>query len=417
MEKKRRIEITVGAAITALLMGTGMLAIEVYGSDTLADAILEEVQDPGNREEDIFTDGDDFSGKTEGNDVISIEGDSSENTDKNTYTDENLEESGGSNENASGSGYTGVSYTSGSGNSGSSGEKIIRKPQLMLENCNLSGEKLEAGSTCDLEAVFRNKNPKERIYNLKVTLASDSKGLYISRKSFYFKGVEAGSQITVKTSIEIDDGAAEGLTSVTASFEYEDKKGSVYTGTELLDFRVVQPSEVTFECGDLPASAASTDTLLLTLKAQNKSRVPVRNVRIALTGKGLFPKEEIFIGNMESGTQEEGVMRVYIGTRTMKTLGKDDGTSDAERYGTTKGKLTLSYEDSSGITHKEAHKFKLEITKPKILSLQVEKPKEANSWWFSIFAAAGAGMLAIILLLLSRIRRQKIRLEELQKMS
>lgn len=228
MEKKRRIEITVGAAITALLMGTGMLAIEVYGSDTLADAILEEVQDPGNREEDIFTDGDDFSGKTEGNDVISIEGDSSENTDKNTYTDENLEESGGSNENASGSGYTGVSYTSGSGNSGSSGEKIIRKPQLMLENCNLSGEKLEAGSTCDLEAVFRNKNPKERIYNLKVTLASDSKGLYISRKSFYFKGVEAGSQITVKTSIEIDDGAAEGLTSVTASFEYEDKKGSVY---------------------------------------------------------------------------------------------------------------------------------------------------------------------------------------------
>lgn len=404
MVRQKRWSVTAGAALTALLLGTGMFAINVYGSDFLTDAVLEDVQEPEDSENfgnDIFSDGSDAGGNPD------ADGNGGNGSDVNGNGDPGINGGGGS----IGGGY----YSSGGGTSGST-EKILRQPKLMLESSNLAGAQLLAGSENTFQAVFSNKSKNQRIYNLKVTLASESKDVYISQKTFYFGSVLAGGTITLNSGITIQPGAEEGQFPVTASFEYEDKKGTACTGTENMEFRIVQPSEVVFECGDLPAGAASTDTLMLTVKAQNLSRTEVHNVRISLKGKGLFPKEEVFIGNLDAGTQGEGVMRVYVGTKTMEKLGLDEGTSESEMYGTVKGKLTLTYEDSSGNTHKDAKNFKMEITKPKIQSIKVEKPKKANSWWLSVVAVAGAGMVMVIVLLLGRIRRQRIRMEEMKKM-
>lgn len=385
----------------ALLLGTGMLEVNVYGSDFVSNAVLEEVPDTETEitGQDIFTDGSGLQDHTDGN------GSDGNGADNNTDD--------GADMGAVGGGYMG-GYSSGSP-SGTS-EKIIRQPKLMLESCNLSGAEVKAGSETALEAVLVNKGAQDRIYNLKVTLSVEAKDVFLSEKSFYFGRVGAKEKIYLNSMVKVMPGAEEGFVPVTASFEYEDKKGTACTGTERLEFHVVQPSKVHLECGDIPAEAASTDTLMLSVKVQNLSRTPVNNVRVSLKGKGLFPKEKVFVGNMEAGTQGEGVMRVYVGTRTMEKPGVDSGTSESEMFGNVKGKLVLAYEDSRGNTHKEEKKFKLEITKPKIQTLKVEKPKKANSWWFSVIAAGGAGMLAVIVLLLGRLRRQKVRIEEMKKM-
>ena len=401
MRKGKRWSVTAGAAVMALLLGTGMLEVNIYGSDFVSNAVLEEVPDaeteiPG---EDIFTDGSGLQDHTDGN------GSDGNGADNNTGDGADMGSVGG--------GYMG-GYSSGSP-SGTS-EKIIRQPKLMLESCNLSGAEVKAGSETALEAVLVNKGAQDRIYNLKVTLSVEAKDVFLSEKSFYFGRVGAKEKIYLNSMVKVMPGAEEGFVPVTASFEYEDKKGTACTGTERLEFHVVQPSKVHLECGDIPAEAASTDTLMLSVKVQNLSRTPVNNVRVSLKGKGLFPKEKVFVGNMEAGTQGEGVMRVYVGTRTMEKPGVDPGTSESEMFGNVKGKLVLAYEDSRGNTHKEEKKFKLEITKPKIQTLKVEKPKKANSWWFSVIAAGGAGMLAVIVLLLGRLRRQKMRIEEMKKM-
>ena len=401
MRKGKRWSVTAGAAVMALLLGTGMLEVNVYGSDFVSNAVLEEVPDTETEitGQDIFTDGSGLQDHTDGN------GSDGNGADNNTDD--------GADMGAVGGGYMG-GYRSGSP-SGTS-EKIIRQPKLMLESCNLSGAEVKAGSETDLEAVLVNKGAQDRIYNLKVTLSVEAKDVFLSEKSFYFGRVGAKEKIYLNSMVKVMPGAEEGFVPVTASFEYEDKKGTACTGTERLEFHVVQPSKVHLECGDIPAEAASTDTLMLSVKVQNLSRTPVNNVRVSLKGKGLFPKEKVFVGNMEAGTQGEGVMRVYVGTRTMEKPGVDSGTSESEMFGNVKGKLVLAYEDSRGNTHKEEKKFKLEITKPKIQTLKVEKPKKANSWWFSVIAAGGAGMLAVIVLLLGRLRRQKVRIEEMKKM-
>ena len=37
-------------------------------------------------------------------------------------------------------------------------KKILHKPQVLLEDSNLSGGRLEAGSTTEMSLTFRNKN-------------------------------------------------------------------------------------------------------------------------------------------------------------------------------------------------------------------------------------------------------------------
>lgn len=402
MRKEEQLRVTLGAAVIALLLWAGIASVNVYGGEFITDAVLEDIEETEDLGDDIFSDGN-------GLDSNEDKGDNSDiNTDGNRTGNAGVSGNSGITGGGHGGGYS-------SGGSGGASETVLHQPKLMFESCNLSGTDLPAGSEHTLEAVFSNKSKKERIYNLKVILSLDGKDIYLSDKSFYFGSVEAGGKITLTSALTIAPNAEEGLFPLTASFEYEDKKGNAYTGAESLELRAVQPSEVVFECGDIPAGAAATDTLILTFKAQNLSRTTVHNVRISLEGQGLFPKEEVFVGNMDAGTQGEGVMRVYVGTRTMKEPGVDEGTSESEMYGKTNGTLTLVYEDSMGNTHEDVKEFKIEITKPKIQSLKVEKPKEANSWWFSVIAVAGAGMLAVIMLLLGRIHRQNVRLEEMKK--
>mgnify|MGYP007090153750 FL=1 len=83
--------------------------------------------------------------------------------------------------------------------------------------------------------------------------------------------------------------------------------------------------------------------------------------------------------------------------------------------GKVSGKLTLSYEDLQGNIYQETSEYQTQINKPEIQSLKIETPKKANSWWYSVFVVAGAGMLLIIIGLVIRNRRQKMLLEEARR--
>ena len=45
----------------------------------------------------------------------------------------------------------------------SSSEKILHKPQVLLEDSNLSGGRLEAGSTTEMSLTFRNKSCSQNV--------------------------------------------------------------------------------------------------------------------------------------------------------------------------------------------------------------------------------------------------------------
>ena len=286
-------------------------------------------------------------------------------------------------------------------------EKIIHQPKMLLDTCNLSGKTLEAGSSEHLTASFRNRSASEEMYNLKITAAYAGNGLKLGKNSWYFTKVSPGENAVLESLLAVAKDAESAENTLTFTFEYEDSKGTASTGTETLELTVTQPVRMELESMDVPTVVYASDTEELSVKALNLSRTKVYNARIRLSGTGLFPTEEVFLGNLEAGTEGEGVMKVYVGTRTMEEIGNDPGTSDAEKYGPVSGTLTLTYEDGLGNVHEETKEYQTEIKKAQILSLHVSEEKETgNSWWYSVFAVVTAFLLLLILALVRSLRRK-----------
>lgn len=317
----------------------------------------------------------------------------------------------GSKDNDSGGGAGGGGGYSG-GESGEAAEEILHQPKLLLETCSLSDVSLKAGAEEPMKVQFRNRSETQTIYNLKVTASTDTKAVQPLRNSWYFSSVAPGETVAIEDGVKVAMATEDTSAVLSFDFEYEDKKGTAVSGKESMPLLIGQPTEVELHNAAFPAVLYATDTQEFSIQALNLSRVPVYNVRIQLLGTGLFPAEDVFIGNMDAGTEGNGAMQVYVGTRTMHAIGDDSGTEDVEKYGPVNGTITLQYEDASGETHTQTETFQSEIKKPKVLSLEADDTQETNAWWISIFAAVGAGMLLVIVVLALRLRKKSALLHD-----
>lgn len=317
----------------------------------------------------------------------------------------------GSKDNGSGGGAGGGGGYSG-GESGEAAEEILHQPKLLLETCSLSDVSLKAGAEEPMKVQFRNRSETQTIYNLKVTASTDTKAVQPLRNSWYFSSIAPGEMVAIEDGVKVAMATEDTSAVLSFDFEYEDKKGTAVSGKESVPLLIGQPTEVELHNAAFPAVLYATDTQEFSIQALNLSRVPVYNVRIKLSGTGLFPAEDVFIGNMDAGTEGNGAMQVYVGTKTMQAIGDDSGTEDVEKYGPVNGTITLQYEDASGETHTQTETFQSEIKKPKVLSLEADDTQETNAWWISIFAAVGAGMLLVIVVLALRLRKKSALLHD-----
>ena len=317
----------------------------------------------------------------------------------------------GSKDNGSGGGAGGGGGYSG-GESGEAAEEILHQPKLLLETCSLSDVSLKAGAEEPMKVQFRNRSETQTIYNLKVTASTDTKAVQPLRNSWYFSSVAPGETVAIEDGVKVAMATEDTSAVLSFDFEYEDKKGTAVSGKESMPLLIGQPTEVELHNAAFPAVLYATDTQEFSIQALNLSRVPVYNVRIKLSGTGLFPTEDVFIGNMDAGTEGNGAMQVYVGTRTMQAVGHDSRTEDVEKYGPVNGTITLQYEDASGETHTQTETFQSEIKKPKVLSLEADDTQETNAWWISVFAAVGAGMLLVIVVLALRLRKKSALLHD-----
>ena len=322
-----------------------------------------------------------------------------------------LEPVAGSKDNGSGGGAGGGGGYSG-GESGEAAEEILHQPKLLLETCSLSDVSLKAGAEEPMKVQFRNRSETQTIYNLKVTASTDTKAVQPLRNSWYFSSIAPGETVAIEDGVKVAMATEDTSAVLSFDFEYEDKKGTAVSGKESVPLLIGQPTEVELHNAAFPAVLYATDTQEFSIQALNLSRVPVYNVRIQLSGTGLFPTEDVFIGNMDAGTEGNGVMQVYVGTKAMQAIGDDSGTEDVEKYGPVNGTITLQYEDASGETHTQTETFQSEIKKPKVLSLEADDTQETNAWWISIFAAVGAGMLLVIVVLALRLRKKSALLHD-----
>ena len=267
--------------------------------------------------------------------------------------------------------YTG---STGGGESSSSGEKILHKPQLLLEDSNLSGQTLEAGTSQEMSVTFRNKSRSQNVYGLKISLSTESKGIEFDKNSFYVQRLTPGEAITLKQNISIAEDTDPGQVIITFALEYEDSKATGATGSEALTFNVTQPVRAELEASDIPSIFYTMDTVEIPVKALNLGRDKIYNARVQLEADGLNSKESVFLGNVEAGTASEGTIKIYVkGTNTENsktqsatgTGDSDENSGSLQKAATSpdqiSGKLILTYEDSTGNAYQSAVDFVSEI--------------------------------------------------------
>lgn len=207
--------------------------------------------DKENPDPDIFTSGDDFGDGSKSNPFhVVIDSDNPEDGDAPQITDPVIDNGG----------YSGGGG-GGNSTSDSSSEKILHKPQVLLEDSNLSGGRLEAGSTTEMSLTFRNKSCSQNVFGLKISLSTENKGIEFEKNSFYVQVLAPGEAITLEQMITITENCDPGQAVITFSLDYEDSKATATTGTELLSFQIIQPVRVKLEASDIPSVLYTMDTV------------------------------------------------------------------------------------------------------------------------------------------------------------
>lgn len=216
--------------------------------------------DKENPDPDIFTSGDDFGDGSKSNPFhVVIDSDNPEDGDAPQITDPVIDNGG----------YSGGGG-GGNSTSDSSSEKILHKPQVLLEDSNLSGGRLEAGSTTEMSLTFRNKSCSQNVFGLKISLSTENKGIEFEKNSFYVQVLAPGEAITLEQMITITENCDPGQAVITFSLDYEDSKATATTGTELLSFQIIQPVRVKLEASDIPRDMKDYNNHAISKKQQEK---------------------------------------------------------------------------------------------------------------------------------------------------
>ena len=325
--------------------------------------------DKENPDPDIFTSGDDFGDGSKSNPFhVVIDSDNPEDGDAPQITDPVIDNGG----------YSGGGG-GGNSTSDSSSEKILHKPQVLLEDSNLSGGRLEAGSTTEMSLTFRNKSCSQNVFGLKISLSTENKGIEM---------------------ITITENCDPGQAVITFSLDYEDSKATATTGTELLSFQIIQPVRVKLEASDIPSVLYTMDTVEIPVKAMNLGRDKIYNASVSLKADELSSNDTAFLGTIEAGDLSQGSLSIYVKGKTGKCAGQ----------------LILTYEDADGKSYEKEIKFDSEIKETQIKSLKVEDDQEkTNNWWYSIVAVVAVLLISIILILVRKLHKKNIILEEVRK--
>lgn len=291
--------------------------------------------------------------------------------------------------------------------------EVSHQPRLLVTS-RLAENSLKAGSSMPWTVTVKNCSKTEAIENMKVTLSAESQDVVLEKASWYFEKVGGGKTIDLSQNISVGKKAAEEPVILQFSFEYEDKQGNGYTCTEPVRLSVRQEQKGELANLSFPESAYASDTEPFTFQVYNTGLATLYNVRVRMSGPGLFPTRDLFLGNMEAGASEDGEIPVFIGTLDMDANGETSG--GGEKYGETSGVVVFSYENEQGEVQEQTMEVHTQIQEPKQVQLKIEEEApRTNQWWISILVLAAIVLISLMVWFYLRMKHFRKRVELYEK--
>lgn len=283
-------------------------------------------------------------------------------------------------------------------------EEKSSQPRLMVTTNSLQGNALEAGSSTAWNVAVQNCSARQNVENIKITLISESKDIVFGKTSWYFEKTPPKGSMDLSQNLTVARKASAEPVQIQFQIEYEDGKGGSYTSTEELRLLVKQPQQAQLVNLAFPEQVYASDTEFMSFQVQNTGLSMIYNAKVRLEAKGLFPVQEVFLGNIEGGSSADGEQKVYVGTLDMDAQGnviEEGGT----KYGDTSGTVIFSYENEQGEVTEQKLEIHTEIQEAETIDLKIEdeKPK-TNQWWVTIIFFVIAALVLVIIWLYLRMK-------------
>lgn len=291
--------------------------------------------------------------------------------------------------------------------SGSSTEEKDSQPRLMISQNSLQGQTLDAGSSTTWTVAVQNCSSSHAVENVKVTLLTDSKDIVFEKTAWYFERTAAKAVMDLSQNVTVVKKASAEPVQIQFQIEYEDKKGNSYTSTEQVRLLVSQPQQAELANLSFPEQVYAADTEFMTFQVQNTGLSPIYNVKVRLKAKGLFPQQDVFLGNIEGGSSADGEQKVFVGTLDMDEDGEvmEDG---GEKYGDTAGEVILSYENEQGKVTEQKVDIRTAIKEAETVKLEIEEQKpKSNQWWITIIFLVILVLVLVIVWLYLRMKHYR----------
>ena len=242
---------------------------------------------------------------------------------------------------------------------------ITNQPKLIISDYDLSPSMVEAGKDFNLSFTLYNTNSENAIYNLKVTidqtlaaapqtsgqnnanLTSDGSVFTpIGRSNtFYVASLYPWEWTTKYIDMNVLPNANPGSYVVNLTMEYEDYWGNQYKSQESIGIPVTQEASVNFgkvKMDDISMGVPNS----VSVNLYNTGKDNLNTVMCRVKGDGFsVDEDERFIGNFNAGSQETFSFNLT-----------------PEKEGKIKGKIEITYKDSTGKEHIDTKDFEKEVS-------------------------------------------------------
>ncbi len=250
-------------------------------------------------------------------------------------------------------------------NSENTQSAIRNQPKLIISDYDLSPSMVEAGKDFNLSFTLYNTNSENAIYNLKVTidqtlaaapqtsgqnnanLTSDGSVFTpIGRSNtFYVASLYPWEWTTKYIDMNVLPNANPGSYVVNLTMEYEDYWGNQYKTQESIGIPVTQQASVNFgkvKMDDISMGVPNS----VSVNLYNTGKDNLNTVMCRVKGDGFsVDEDERFIGNFNAGSQETFSFNLT-----------------PEKEGKIKGKIEITYKDSTGKEHIDTKDFEKEVS-------------------------------------------------------
>ena len=285
-------------------------------------------------------------------------------------------------------------------------------PRVIVTGFSTNPEKVKAGTDFTLTIHLKNTSKKSKVKNMLFDLNAPVEGTdeqtsapaflpSSGSSSIFLDGMKAGGTADISIKLNAKSDLLQKPYSVELSMKYEDANSNPVEATSSISIPIKQDARFEFSDFEInPESISVGDEANVMCNLYNLGRIKLYNVKATFEGNGI-EKEEVFVGNVESGA-----------TASIDAM----LTGVAATQGPEMITMTMSYENEEGEVTTAEKELMLEVTEmaDESMGADMEIPEEKKGGLPVIPILVGVLLIAVALaaVVIMKKHRKKKNIEE-----